>query len=303
MELLLLVELSTLCIFGADNTTLFKGDVSLDSHKITHLSNPVFDYDASNKIYVDSKVNLIREFNNDISMKNYSILNLKSPVNDHDAANKEYVDATAAAATTAAMTSAAEPVNDNDLKRKAYVDRISTAIRSTESAVLELRASVGAAAVAAAVPRFVKSNSGLVPIIMLSNALSKTGFTISSSSFTVDSVSNIFLPYVNNKSWIPNVDSAVGAECWVKVSCPFSVRLHRFQISGIHTEGTKKRHTLTLTGSNGVKDSHNNEIEYTIFTTSEAMINNTVSSFDIQQHEPYSIYKLKLIFYYYSVLL
>src|SRR5271170_7318209 len=282
------------CLFGADNTTLFKGDVSLDGHKLTHLSNPVFDYDASNKIYVDNKVNLIREFNNDISMKNYSILNLKSPVNDHDAANKRYVDATAAAVAAATMTSAAEPVNDNDLTRKAYVDRISTAIRSTESAVLELRASVGAAAAAAAVPRFIKSNSGLVPIITLSNALSKTGFTISSSSFTVDSVSNIFLPYINNKSWIPNVDSAVGAECWVKVSCPVCVRLHRFQISGIHTEGTKKRHILALTGCNGVKDSHNNEIEYTIFTTSEAMINNTVSSFDIQQNDPYSIYKLKL---------
>src|SRR5271165_5807707 len=47
------------CLFGVDNKTLFKGDISLDSHKITHLSNPVFDYDASNKIYVDNKVNLI----------------------------------------------------------------------------------------------------------------------------------------------------------------------------------------------------------------------------------------------------
>src|SRR5271165_5889961 len=286
------------CLFGADNATLFKGDVSLDSHKLTHLGNPVSDYDASNKIYVDNKVNLIREFNNDISMKNYSILNLKSPLNDHDAANKRYVDATAAAAaaaTTAAMTSAAEPVNDNDLTNKAYVDRISTAIRSTESAVLELRASVGAAAAAAAMPRYIKSNCGLVPAVAtIGGVLSKTGFTISSSSFTVDSVTNIFLPYINNKSWIPNVDSAVGAECWVKVSCPFSVRLHRFQISGIHSVGTKKRHTLTLTGSNGVKDALNNEIEYTIFTTSEAMINNTVSSFDIQQIEPYSIFKIKL---------
>src|SRR5271165_5182179 len=173
------------CLFGADNTTLFKGDVSLDGHKLTHLSNPVFDYDASNKIYVDNKVNFIREFNNDISMKNYSILNLKSPVNDRDATNKRYVDATAAAAATAAVTSATEPVNDNDLTRKAYVDRISTAIRSTESTLVELRASVGAAAAAAAVPLFIKSNSGLVPIIT-SSALSKTGFTISSSSFAVD---------------------------------------------------------------------------------------------------------------------
>src|SRR5271165_6937387 len=100
---------NTVCLFGAENTTLFKGDVSLDSHKIAHLSNPVFDYDASNKIYVDNKVNLIRFNNDDISMKNYSILNLKSPVNDHDAANKRYVDVAAAAA--AAMMSAAEPVN------------------------------------------------------------------------------------------------------------------------------------------------------------------------------------------------
>src|SRR5271157_698494 len=137
------------CLFRADNTTLFKGDVSLDSHKLTHLGNPVSDYDASNKIYVDNKVNLIREFNNDISMRNYSILNLKSPVNDHDAANKRYVDVTSAAAATAAMTSAAEHMNDNDLTNKAYVDRITSRIRSTESAVLELRASVGAAAAAA----------------------------------------------------------------------------------------------------------------------------------------------------------
>src|SRR5271165_704076 len=281
------------CLFGADNTTLFKGEVSLDSHKLTHLGNPVSDYDASNKIYVDNKVNLISEFNNDISMKNYSILNLKSPVNDHDAANKRYVDATAAAA-AAAMMSAAEPVNDNDLANKAYVDRITSRIRSTESTVLELRNSVGAATAAVTVPRYIKSNCGLVPAVSLSAALSKSGFTLSSSSYSTEYIANIFLPYVNNKSWIPSVDSAVGAECWVKVSCPFSVRLHRFQISGIHTEGTKKRHTLTLTGSNGVKDALNNEIEYTIFTTSEALINNTVSSFDIQQNDPYSSYKLKL---------
>src|SRR5271157_322820 len=161
------------CLFGADNTTLFKGEVSLDSHKLTHLGNPVSDYDASNKIYVDNKVNFIREFNNDISMKNYSILNLKSPVNDHDAANKRYVDATAAAAaaaTTAAMTSAAEPVNDNDLTNKAYVDRITSRIRSTESTVVELRDSI---ATATALPRYVKSNSGLVPNVSLSGVLSK----------------------------------------------------------------------------------------------------------------------------------
>ena len=148
---------------------------------------------------------------------------------------------------------------------------------------------------AAAVPRYVKSNCGLIPQLKATN--NKSGFIVTSSSHTGNvGVFNIFIGYLATTSWIPNVDSVVGAEAWVKVVCPTSVKIHRFHVSGIHSNTEKKPHTLTLTGSFGVRaPDTTSDIEYQIFTTTNALLNNEVSSFDIPQPvDAYSIYKLKI---------
>ncbi len=75
----------------------FTGDVSLNNHKISLLSDPVSDSDAVNKSYFLNKINSIREFNNDISMRGNSITNLKNPVAPADDFTKEYVDTCIAA--------------------------------------------------------------------------------------------------------------------------------------------------------------------------------------------------------------
>src|SRR5271156_6298182 len=125
----------------------------------------------------------------------------------------------------------------------------------------------------------------------------KSGFTLTSSSYTENvGVVNIFMGYIANTSWTPKVDSVVGAEAWVKIVLPMSVKIHRFHISGIHSNTVKKPHTLTLTGSLGVKaPGTTSDIEYQIFTTTSASLNHEVSSFDVLQPvEAYSIYKLKI---------
>src|SRR5271155_4565032 len=71
--------------------SVFNGDVSLNNHTISLLSDHVSDSDAVNKSYLLNKINSI--FNNDISMRGYSITNLKNPLAPADASTKEYVDA------------------------------------------------------------------------------------------------------------------------------------------------------------------------------------------------------------------
>ena len=71
--------------------------------------------------------------------------------------------------------------------------------------------------------------------------------------------------------------------------------MHSFRVAGIHSDAVKKRHSLTLTGRNGVKvEGSTVNIEYIIFHTNNALLNRDVSKFDIQTTESYSIYKLKI---------
>ena len=125
--------------------------------------------------------------------------------------------------------------------------------------------------------------------------LRSTATTTSAAITEAAAVANLFIPYVTTKTWIPNVDSVLAGEACVIISCPFAVRLHSFQVAGIHWDAVKKRHSLTLTGSNGVRvEGSTVDIEYTIFQTDHALLNRDVSKFDIQTTESYSIYKLKM---------
>src|SRR5271156_807910 len=258
---------------------------------------------------VAASINLITEFNNNISMNGYAINNLQAPTGTRDAATKDYVDSRITTAAAAATRVATEPEHENDLTNKRYVDRkvnessrvLQAATTDANHSILEVRdnlvtvsETVTTMSTAAAVPRYVKSNCGLIPVLKATN--NKSGFNVTSSSFTQHGVVNIFMGYVIDLSWMPNVDSVVGAEAWVKIVLPMSVKIHKFHISGIHSNTVKKPHTLTLTGSLGVKaPGTNSDIEYQIFTTTSASLNHEVSSFDVLQPvEAYSIYKLKI---------
>ena len=193
---------------------------------------------------VAAAINLIREFNNNISMNGYAIINLKSPMSAGDAANKEYVDSRISTAAASATTVATDPVNDNDPTNKSYVDRevsdvrnetreasralrndletVSATTTATTRSLLEVRENlvtvsqtVTELSTAAAVPRYVKSNCGLIPQLKATN--NKSGFIVTSSSHTGNvGVFNIFIGYLATTSWIPNIDSVVGSEAWVK---------------------------------------------------------------------------------------
>src|SRR5579863_315754 len=263
---------------------------------------------------VAAAINLVKEFNNNISMNGYAINNLQTPMGANDAATKDYVDSRIS--TAAATRVATDPEHENDLTNKRYVDRkvhessnnlfthigtVSAATIDTNRSILEVRdnlddvsQTVTGLSTTAAVPRYVKSNCGLVPVVRATN--NKSGFKITSSSFTEHGVFIIFIGYLDNISWMPNVDSVVGSEAWVKIALPMSVKIHKFHVSSIHTNTAKKPHTLTLTGSLGVKaPGTTSDIEYQIFTTTNALLNNEVSSFDIPQPvDAYNIYKLKI---------
>ena len=233
----------------------FNGDVSLNNHKFSLLSDLVSDSDAVNKNYLmNKKINSIREFNNDISMRDYSIMNLKNPVALTDASTKEYVDSCIATQASQIPQALADPIDETHLSNKRYVDReindaktiidnqlllstrsteerytemrdnlvtavnvvealeLTTAITSERLAALDSTATTTSAAVtaAAAVQRYVKSHVGLVPLLITTT--NKSGFTVTSSSYTENPVANLFIPYVTTKTWMSNVDSSLGAE-------------------------------------------------------------------------------------------
>src|SRR5271155_979247 len=109
--------LRPVCVFS-DIMSEFNGDVSLNSHKISLLSDPVSDSDAVNKSYLLHKINSIREFNNDMSMKGYSIMNLKNPIALADASTKKYVDTCIAAQAAQIPQALADPVDQIHLSNK-----------------------------------------------------------------------------------------------------------------------------------------------------------------------------------------
>ena len=127
---------------------------------------------------------------------------------------------------------------------KHYVDRVFNEVRMREHDIswtlldvhndlATVSETVTELCTSAAVPCYVKSNCGLIPVLKASN--NKSGFNMTSSSHTEFGVVNIFIGYIANTSWIPNIDSVLGSEAWVKVVCPMSVKIHSIHISGIHT--------------------------------------------------------------------
>src|SRR5579863_10472156 len=212
---------------------------------------------------VAAAINLVKEFSNNISMNGYAINDLQTPTGANDAATKDYVDSRIG--TAAATRVATDPEHENDLTNKRYVDRkvnessnnlfthigtVSAATIDTNRSIQEVRdnlvdvsQTVTGLSTAVAVPRYVKSNCGLIPVLKASN--NKSGFKITSSSYTENvGVVNIFVGYIVDISWMPNVDSVVGSEAWVKIALPMSVKIHKFHISGIHNKTAKKLHTL-----------------------------------------------------------
>lgn len=68
-------------------------DVSLNSHKLTSVTDPTSAQDAATKNYVDGrKVTDLTAPTSAFSMNSQKITNLASPTDDYDAANKLYVD-------------------------------------------------------------------------------------------------------------------------------------------------------------------------------------------------------------------
>ena len=113
--------LCPVCVFN-DLMSEFNGDVSLNNHKISLLSDPVSDSDAVNKSYLLNKINSI--FNNDISIRCNSTTNLKNPVAPADASTKEYVDTCIAMQASQIPQALADPIDEIHLSNKRYVDRV-----------------------------------------------------------------------------------------------------------------------------------------------------------------------------------
>lgn len=85
-----------------NSITLASADVSLNSHKITSLANPVSNQDAVTKVYVDTaigttylqtvKLNEIAAPTGSLSLNSQKIISLADPTNAQDAGTKAYID-------------------------------------------------------------------------------------------------------------------------------------------------------------------------------------------------------------------
>src|SRR5271155_2415948 len=246
----------------------FNTDISMRGNSITNLKNPVAPADASTKEYVDSC----------IAMQASQIPQaLADPIDEIHLSNKRYVDRVVNDAKTTIDNQLLSSTRTTEERLMEMRDSLATAsdavitLQSTAATTSERLAALDSTAAttsavvtaAATVQRYVKSHVGLVSILITTN--NKSGFTVTSSSYTEHATANLFIPYVSNKTWLPSVDSAPAAETWVKISCPFIVRLHSFHVAGIHSETVKKQQSLTLTGSNGVRvEGSTNDIECTI---------------------------------------
>ena len=75
-----------------DGSNDMTGDISLNNNKITDLTNPVNDQDATTKMYVDTKINKSGDtMSGSLNMSNNKITNLADPTNPQDAVTRSYV--------------------------------------------------------------------------------------------------------------------------------------------------------------------------------------------------------------------
>lgn len=92
-------------IYSDSNTVFYKplpplnefvtnNDIDANGFKIVNLANPSFDFDASNKLYVDTQLQnlLTTQSTQNLNLNNYRIVNLSAPINSGDAINKSYLE-------------------------------------------------------------------------------------------------------------------------------------------------------------------------------------------------------------------
>lgn len=75
-----------------DGSRAMTGNLNMNTHKITGVTNPTASTDAANKAYVDSAVASGGLPASDVDYNNNKIINLADPIGAQDAATKNYVD-------------------------------------------------------------------------------------------------------------------------------------------------------------------------------------------------------------------
>ena len=132
--------------------------------------------------------------------------------------------------------------------------------------------------------RFVKNSVGYVPI--LTTSLSKNDFVVSEYSY--HSPQNMGYQVFNRSlnDWV--VAEGVKTNCWLKLRCPESIRIYKFALRG--RSGSTAKHNFKLQGNNEDDDNWTD-----IFSGSDVLLSNTVSSFNVAESILYSYYRIFVI--------
>ena len=84
-----------------DGSNEVEGDLSMNSHKITNLSEPIEPKDAATRGYIKNftrnnflKLDGTNNMEGDLNVDNHKIINLSEPVDDGDVINKSYLEST-----------------------------------------------------------------------------------------------------------------------------------------------------------------------------------------------------------------
>ena len=127
-----------------DGSNEVEGDLSMNTHKITNLSEPTEAQDAATRGYVKNftrnnflKLDGTNNMEGDLNVDNHKIINLSDPVDDGDVINKSYLESTTNTflrrdgsdsmggdlnLSNNKIVNVANPTSDHDVVNKAYAD-------------------------------------------------------------------------------------------------------------------------------------------------------------------------------------
>ena len=127
-----------------DGSNEVEGDLSMNTHKITNLSEPIEPQDAATRGYIKNftrnnflKLDGTNNMEADLNVNNNKIINLSDPVDDGDVINKSYFESTTnnlfrrdgsdsmggeLNLSNNKIVNVANPTSDHDVANKAYAD-------------------------------------------------------------------------------------------------------------------------------------------------------------------------------------